>query len=378
MPGDADPAAKDTMRRGPGGAAATILTRLGRVLLATLVGAVCSALCTAAWAAEIGRRVEIPAGDWQALRVVDLPAGALLGVEVETDGPLHVAVVTAEDYARYPEPEAPLFEASLERRLGFRVRAEKTGHHYVVLDNRAGEEPREVRLEVEATRGEAAPGAQGPTASDLPSADDTEARLSRFQDQLREFFVFAPFPIEIETCGRAEALTREGGVVLCRELAGFLGDAFDGDRERAQDMLLFSLFHEVGHVLLQQWESPFYDHEDAADEFATATMILLGQGERLAVPVAFLDAGGFERDASTEERRRHTAPAHRARNIASWARDPVALLRKWQPLLVPHMQTSALEKIREAEPAWADVPRVEAELAQRAGRESQGRAAPGS
>jgi hypothetical protein len=41
------------------------------------------------------------------------------------------------------------------------------------------------------------------------------------------------------------------------------------------------------------------------------------------------------------------------------------LVRKWQPMLVPHMQTAILEKLQQRPTTWTDSELVEKELAAR-------------
>ena len=61
---------------------------------------------------------------------------------------------------------------------------------------------------------------------------------------------------------------------------------------------------------------------------------------------------------------RHPLSAQRARNILRWANDP-QLVRKWQPIFVPHMQTAVLERLLAQSPSWLDRSAVEKELAAR-------------
>jgi hypothetical protein len=61
---------------------------------------------------------------------------------------------------------------------------------------------------------------------------------------------------------------------------------------------------------------------------------------------------------------RHPVSAQRARNILRWL-DDSNLVRKWQPLLVPHMQTAVLRRLLASPPAWADRELIEKTLAAR-------------
>jgi hypothetical protein len=172
--------------------------------------------------------------------------------------------------------------------------------------------------------------------------------------------------IRARECGSPDAYTEDGRVTLCREYAARVYGTL-GDREKASDTLLFTLFHELGHVLLEQWDYPFAENEDIADEFATAMMLMLGQGERLASTIEYFvrSLSLDEAFAKTLKDDRHSLSVQRARNIVRWVKEPEVFLRGWQPVFVPHMQSDALETVRRNEPAWADLPLVERELAER-------------
>ncbi len=61
---------------------------------------------------------------------------------------------------------------------------------------------------------------------------------------------------------------------------------------------------------------------------------------------------------------RHPLSVQRARNIRRWANDPT-LVRKWQTVFVPHMQTALLERLAKQPPDWADLALVNEELERR-------------
>jgi hypothetical protein len=61
---------------------------------------------------------------------------------------------------------------------------------------------------------------------------------------------------------------------------------------------------------------------------------------------------------------RHPLSAQRAKNVLRWSKD-IDFLKKWQPLLVPHMQTALLKRLKQKPTAWTDLSLVEKELAAR-------------
>jgi hypothetical protein len=134
------------------------------------------------------------------------------------------------------------------------------------------------------------------------------------------------------------------------------------------DAVEFVLFHELGHTLLRVWGLPGWDNEDMADEFATVLLMLAEQDT-----VALAAAQWWAAEASEEEVRaklwindRHPLSPQRARNITGWLNQREDLLRRWEKVLIPNMQTEVLKKLASGETSGVDdVTAVRAELARR-------------
>jgi hypothetical protein len=292
----------------------------------------------------------------------------VIAVEVQANGTVAVALLDADNYRRFPAGLRPLFRGQVERRLSFSVTAPAAGDYFLIFDNRLGGEPRAVEFTMRAARG-----TQGAAPEELPRAvPGDQENLAAAEEKLREFardlqqvFVFEPFPIRAKVCGAPKAFSGEFGIVLCREYAQKLYGTL-GDKAKAADALLFTLFHEVAHVLLQRWGYPFFENEDIADEFATAVMIMLGQKERVRAKAEYFAKNPSLAEAIIKAFRddRHSLSAQRARNILRWADDPT-LVREWQAIFVPHMQTAMLERLRRSPTAWTNQALVEKELAAR-------------
>lgn len=299
-------------------------------------------------------RVDVPAREWKGLRVKNIPSGARLAVEVRSDRPLAVALLDAESFARFPGPEPSLFRGRAQERLSFSVLAPTTGDYYVVLDNRDGTETRTVELTV-----------TGETDDDGAASADAQAQLREFQDRLRQLFVFEPFSIQLARCGEPEATAGAEGVVICAEYAKQVQERMR-DPAKVGDVLLFTLFHELGHVLLEQWRYPLYENEEAADEFAAAVLVMLDQGERARPAIEFFRTSPSFVEAIARAFRddRHPLSQQRARNLERWLADP-ELVRRWQTIFVPHMQTAVLERLDRAPRPWVDVALVQSQLAAR-------------
>lgn len=111
-----------------------------------------SALAVPAAGAEVTLSINVPAARMKSLRLRNLAEGTVVGVAVQADGEISVAFVGGKELKESPRGVPPLFTGRLERRLTFSVTIPSTGHYYVVLDNRKGEESRAVRVRVRAVR----------------------------------------------------------------------------------------------------------------------------------------------------------------------------------------------------------------------------------
>jgi hypothetical protein len=286
--------------------------------------------------------------------VLSIPKGATLEIEARTDGPIEVLLLDAEDYARFPSPTRSVFRGKTSDKLSVAVLAPKSGDYYVLIDNRAGSEPRSVELTI-----------RGETRDGDAATLDAEAKLRNFEERMAQLFVFEPFRIRVRACGKPQAFADSSGIVLCKEYMSKLHEHLQ-DPKKMENALLFTLFHEIGHVLLKQWAYPTYASEETADEFATVLIVMLDQKERLRAQAEFFHANAsvLEVIAKALSNDRHPLSGQRARNIQRWSEDP-DLVRRWQPIFVPHMQTSVLERLKQTPTRWADLALVERELAAR-------------
>ena len=95
---------------------------------------------------------EVPAAQWKALRLRNMPPNVALTVRVETSGPIRVILARGDDAQQFPKGLKPSFSGTAERRLSFRVTLGSAGNYYVILDNRKGDALREVKIFVQALR----------------------------------------------------------------------------------------------------------------------------------------------------------------------------------------------------------------------------------
>jgi hypothetical protein len=301
---------------------------------------------------------EVPPGQWKAVRVRNLPAAAKIAVEANSTGGIGIAFLDSTDYKNFPAIAHPLFQGQFEQRLSFTVTITAPGDYYALLDNRSGNAARQVVVTIKGSRG-------GAVRVSPASIEKLQASLDEFEQKLTQIFIFQSFPLKVKRCGMAQAFASAKGIVLCTEYAEKLYETL-GEKDKVSDALLFTVFHELGHVLLAQWKSPVYDNEEVADEFATSVMILLGLKDRVKAKAEFFEAqpARLEALAKSFKDDRHPLSAQRARNILRWANDPT-LLRKWQGQLLPHIRTAVLEKLDRSSAPPFDRTAIARELAAR-------------
>jgi hypothetical protein len=320
------------------------------LLLCVLILLICPEIFAAS--GPVSLNIDVPAGQYKAARLRNLPKDAVVAVRVESSGDILVGLLDSTSKGQ-PDTSRPLFTGRVDRRLSFSVTVTEAGDHYLVLDNRRGSESRSVRVTLRAARS---------------AADQLEAAnkmMHAFELQLSRLFVFEPFPIGIRSCGTPRAFVDSEGVVLCSEYMHQLYDVLE-NREKTLDLLSFSLFHEIGRVLLSKWENPFAGNVEAVDELATVLMVMVKQPERAIGAAQYVIKNPSM--ARTMERLfpddNHPLTVKRSKNVLIWAKDP-NLPRKWQAVLVPHMQTELLKKLKAQPTSWTDLSFVEKELANR-------------
>ena len=85
---------------------------------------------------EATLNVHVQGGIWKSVRLKSLPKGAVVAVEMNTNGVITVSLVNETDHTRAPDFTEPLFSSRVEKKISFSVTMPSTGHYFVVLDNR--------------------------------------------------------------------------------------------------------------------------------------------------------------------------------------------------------------------------------------------------
>lgn len=178
---------------------------------------------------------------------------------------------------------------------------------------------------------------------------------------LRAWFLFDDFKVSYRHCGVENAFSSPD-ITICLELIEGLRD------QGLPGAYPFVLFHELGHTLLRRWGDTRFDQEDVADEFAVMASVLLNVQSNAAEAAKWFAARKVEINAGPRLWLvdRHTISPVRAQNIIGWLKEPSELMRTWQPLLVPHMQTDYLKQLDDRTTGWVDHAAIRAELKRRA------------
>jgi hypothetical protein len=224
------------------------------------------------------------------------------------------------------------------------------GTYYVVLDNgKAWLMPRNVAFHLDAI-----------LPKSTPSSEQIRTGLQGMYSQLKRVFMFPDFQTSMRHCGVVNAFSNPN-ITLCVELLEELNAKGMGSA------IAFVYLHELGHTLMREWGLPLWDNEDAADEFATA-FLLMGKQQQLALKAAqwWASEGATTQDAVAKIYMddRHSLSPQRARNIIHWVNSTSDLVPRWQRVFVPNMQITALQEMLR-DPAFSEKDLVKSELSRR-------------
>jgi hypothetical protein len=173
-------------------------------------------------------------------------------------------------------------------------------------------------------------------------------------------FIFPDFQVSVRHCGVVNAFSNPN-ITLCAELLDEL------EAKGMMDAFTFVYLHELGHTLMKEWGLPLWDNEDAADEFATAFLLMANQ-QKIALTAAqwWSSEGVSKQDAVAKiwMDDRHSLSPQRARNIIHWINNAREIVPRWQHVFVPNMQTTSLESMLR-NPEVSDKDSVKSELVRR-------------
>lgn len=306
----------------------------------------------------------VKAFKWSGIRLGNVNKEAVLTLNFSIDGNAKILLLDEEDYKKFPlQTLKPLFQSTTQDKLRFSIVAPKSSNYYLIVDNRENKKQRKYTLDIHASL----------ETKNKPSSfakkkikhQKIDQNLSKLALTLKKAFVFGKLNIQLTKCGKINAYSHLNTVFLCIEYVKLL-TLKNKDKSEVKKLLLFTLMHEIGHILLAQWNYPFSENEEIVDEFATVILIMLNQPGVAAAQADFF--ASFKTELEFEKKikqdMRHPFSIQRARNIRRWLNNP-STAKKWQTLLVPNMQTAFLEVLQKKSSSWIDHELVEKELFRR-------------
>ena len=156
-------------------------------------------------------------------------------------------------------------------------------------------------------------------------------------------FIAPKFDIKIVPCGFANAYSEgsSGNITFCSELL------FELVKSRNDGAFYGTLFHELGHSLLNLWGLPNYANEETVDEIATYFLLQSGNAKLLSDYASYFEDKNSQSEADNIISRGGTHPlsVQRARNVRNNARNPQPFMDRWNRQIYPHMTNNGLKNI---------------------------------
>lgn len=309
------------------------------------------------WQSLIRNTVSVNAG--QAVQYnFSLVSGTIISAQFQVQGgvndKIQVFLLDADNYqllsTHRPFKQYPGTSGTVKGIGKYNFKIPQDGVYYVVLDNgRAWLLPRSVALHLDAI-----------LPQSTPQSEQLQKALQAMYSQLKQVFIFPDFQTSVRHCGVVNAFSNPN-ITLCAELVEEL------QAKGMMNAFVFVYLHELGHSLMREWGLPLWDNEDAADEFATA-FLLMGNQKKIALDSAqwWQSEGATTQDAVAKiwMDDRHSLSPQRARNIIRWVNDATDITQRWEHVLVPHMQTATLQSSLN-DPAVPDKDFVRSELSRR-------------
>lgn len=305
----------------------------------------------------INQDIQVQAG-YYSFYEFNLNAGDTLNAKFFSSGGLNnkvqVWLVDYQNFQRFKANQQFLYfngsSGEIQGLASFAFTIKQSNRYVLVVDNRkAFFQSRLVNLYVYAVLRE-----------DTKESLAMKSGLEQFSHTIHEMLDVPDFDLAVKHCGQENAFSNPN-ITLCTELVD------SSVQKKVPGNVPFVLLHELGHSVLKLWGYPLFDNEDVADEFATV-LLLMGKHENEAYQAAqywIYNINTQEAIDKITSDDRHTISPQRARNILGWIRNSQDLLKRWQKLLAPKMQTAALISLNKTIEPWVDHTLITEELSRR-------------
>jgi len=305
--------------------------------------------------------LSVGAHQWTGIRLKNLHKGTQLSSQMITDGELEVFLLNSTQYTQFPHLNNPaLFHSFVTKKLDFSLTIPTRDHYIIVIDNRNNDHKRSFSFHFKASL-DITPSHTNTVKKKL-KVNKINQQLSLFSKALQNVFVFDDIDIQLVKCGQSNAYSTESTIFLCVEFIHTLNKEI-ADKKKIQQVLLFTLMHEIGHILLKKWDYPFNDNEEVIDEFATVVLVMFNHPQAPQAQAEYFASipANKEIRASINKDTRHPLSIQRSRNIQRWLSSSETV-KKWQKLLIPFMQTRFLKILSTKSPSWSDKKALQLEL----------------
>lgn len=289
------------------------------------------------WAMK-NQSVSVSAGNWVAYNL-DVPIRGAITVDAEIqnntfdDGSAYVCDETS--YRRFQQGQSNncLGMNRTRQRINFTVPASTPGTYYLILDNSFS------MLNSK----------QYSVSVIVPDRMDPQVRrglidlLTAVNQHVQNTFQVPSFKLSVESCGQANAYSvrATGDIVLCSELL------FSAGENQSVGMVIGTLFHEIGHSLLNLWGLPNFANEETVDEFATYILLQENDPSLLRDYIDYHERQNSWAQASQIIKQGGTHPlsAQRARNVRRNMQNAAEFSERWNRLIYSHMTDSSLVSV---------------------------------
>jgi Putative metallopeptidase len=309
------------------------------------------------WQTLVRNTVSVNAG--QSIQYnYSLVTGTILSAQFQVQGgvndKIQVSLLDADNYQLFlthrPFRQFPGASGTVRGIGKYTFKIPQDGVYYIVLDNgHALLLPRSVTLHLDAI-----------LPQNTLASEQLRIALQALYSKLGQVFIFPDFGTSVRHCGVVNAFSNPN-ITLCAELLEEL------QARGVPDVIVFVYLHELGHTMMREWGLPLWDNEDAADEFATA-FLLMGKQKKIALDSAqwWQSEGATTQDAVAKiwMDDRHSLSPQRARNIVHWVNNADDITQRWERVFIPHMQTASLQGMLN-DPAMSDKNSVKSELSRR-------------
>jgi len=311
---------------------------------------------------EISLSVE--AHKWTGIRLKNINKGTQLATQMTIDGEVEVYLLNSTQYSQFPHlNNSALFHSKVSKDLDFSLIIPTTDHYIMVVDNRKNAHKRSFSFHFKASL-DIKPKQKINLKKQL-KVKKINQQLSLFSKALQNVFIFEDIDIQLVKCGKSNAYSTDSSIFLCVEFIQTLSKKLS-DKEQIQQILLFTLMHEIGHILLKKWDYPFSDNEAVIDEFATVVLVMFNHRKAAQAQAEYFSSVPADQEisASINKDTRHPLSIQRSRNIKRWL-SSTDTVNKWQKLLIPFMQTGFLQILANKSAVWIDNELVQIELKSR-------------